>query len=112
MPDVEGEAEALHNEELRRDDILCCCVAGNTVGEMAQGHVIVVRLGGDEEGAWHDGLGMVGHGRVGEVEAAEVLDSSGLVSMNALAKGTIFQSYEKRGFAKTHTLTIVGNGGL
>lgn len=74
VSDVEGEAEALHDEELGGDYVFFCCVAGDSGCELSQGHVVVVCFCGEEERAGHDGFGVVGHWGVGEVEATKVLD--------------------------------------
>ncbi len=78
VADVEGEPEALGEEEFGGDDVFGGCF-GEFGGEGAEGDVVVFGFGGEEEGGGHDFFGVVCHGGVVEVEALEVLDGGRLV---------------------------------
>ena len=54
VSDVEGEAEALHDQKLRLDYVFQCWAAGDYFCELAEGEVVVVCFCGEEEGAEHD----------------------------------------------------------
>jgi hypothetical protein len=74
MPDFEGEAEALEEEEFGGFDVVFShagfVVWVDAVDEASQGEVEVVGFAGEEKAAEQNGFGVVGHGAVGEVEAA------------------------------------------
>ena len=77
VPHVKCEAEALCKQELWRDDVFWCGF-GQFRSKGSEGDIVILGLCSEEESGGHEFFGVVGHGRVVEVEALEELDCRGL----------------------------------
>lgn len=114
MTDVKGEPQPLREEELRRDDVFRCGLV-HFGSEGVERRVVVFCLGGEEQGARHDGFGVVGHWAVVEVESFEVLYCCRLYCCSYIPHFSIYRGrkmpmrHDWMQVIDVYTLTFVGN---